>query len=270
MNFPRKNAEYADLRELKEPWGVVYGPFQSRRLGLSLGINLLGSEKKICNFNCPYCELGKTELKMAEIKLTTNFIELSKLESELQDRISILLQNKTPPDFITFVGNGEPTLFPELNDAVNIVLQTRNRMSPTSQVGILTNGSTLDNSKVVQALNLLDERMIKLDAGSEQMLVKINGPLSRLTLRKVINGCSRLKDVTLQSFFVQGAIDNTVAAEIDEWIEVVGMIKPKLVHVYTLDRVPPTTGLIPVPKQRLKEIVEKLAKRTQVPALVFG
>lgn len=270
MEFPQKTKEYEELKTLTEIWGITYGPITSRRLGVSLGINLLGPGEKICSYDCPYCELGFTKLKMTQMKKEAKFPTLAELEAELRKAIVKLTKEGVRLDSLSIVGNGEPTLYPEFPEAVQTVIKVRDELTPDSKVGILSNGSTLQDPNVVKGLNLLDERMIKLDAGNDDMLKKIDSPLVRMTISKIILGTKKLKDVILQSFFVQGSIDNTVNSEVDDWIEVVGMIKPKLVHIYGLDRVPPTSGLKQAPPQKLKEIGERLEKRTQIKSLVFS
>ncbi len=270
MEFPKKSSEYEDLKELTESWTLTYGPIKSRRLGVSLGINLLGSGEKICSYNCPYCELGFTKLKMSQMKEAAVFPTLQQLDEALRKHIVTLTKEGVQLDSLSIVGNGEPTLYPDFVEAVQKVIEVRNELVPETKVGILTNGSTLNNPKVVKGLNQLDDRMIKLDAGNDEMLTRIDEPLVRMTIAKLIQGSKKLKDVILQSFFVQGAIDNTVNSEVDDWIEVVGMIKPKLVHIYGLDRIPPLSGLKQAPPQKLKEIAEKLEKRTLIKALVFA
>jgi len=269
MHFPKKTPEYDDLHELQEVWQVIYGPVQSRRLGLSLGINLLGPGDKVCSFDCPYCDVGLTKTKMSEVK-NFRFPTISELEEVFEKSLVEVLKDGRKLDSITFSGNGEPTLHPEFAEAVKTVASLRKRLCPEVKVAILSNGVALDSSKIVLALNLLDERILKLDAGNDVMLKKINSPLTRLNIKKLINGCSELKDLTLQSLFLQGKIDNSIPNEVDDWIEVVGMIKPKAVQLCTLEWIPPTSGLRQVPKQRLKEIAELLTKRTQITAQVFA
>jgi wyosine [tRNA(Phe)-imidazoG37] synthetase (radical SAM superfamily) len=269
MEFPRKTPEYEELKELHEPWGICYGPLQSRRLGLSLGVNLLGSQDKICSFDCPYCELGLTKLKMSQMKKAP-YPQLSEIDSSVRNGIVELTKKGVKIDAITFDGNGETTLYPEFPEAVSLIMKIRDDLASESRVVALTNGATLDNAKIIRALNQLDDRMVKLDAGNDEMMKKINSPLVRMTVAKLIQGAKRLNDVTIQSMFLQGAIDNTNSHEIDEWIEAVGMIRPKTVHLYSLDRIPAISGLKQVPSQRLKEIAQLLQKRTQIKASVFS
>ncbi|MCC6276778.1 MAG: radical SAM protein [Oligoflexia bacterium] len=270
MEFPKSTPEYQELKELKEPWGISYGPIESRRLGLSLGINLLGGGEKVCSYDCPYCELGFTTLKLSQIKKTINFPTLQQVDDAIRQHILKLNKEGVTLDSLSIVGNGEPTLYPDFPEAVEVVIKIRDELSPQSKVSILSNGTTLDNNKIIRALNRLDDRMIKLDAGNDEMLKKIDNPLVRMSIAKLVQSTKGLKDVILQSFFVQGVIDNTATNEVEDWIETVGLIKPKLVHIYGLDRVPPLAGLKQVPPQKLKEISQKLTKKTGIKALVFA
>jgi wyosine [tRNA(Phe)-imidazoG37] synthetase (radical SAM superfamily) len=271
METLKKTSEYEDLKELNfSSMGITYGPLQSRRLGLSLGINLLGSENKICSFDCPYCELGYTRLKMSEMKKFEKYPSLEAIDSHVRQHLLILSKQNTTFNYITISGNGEPTLYPEFPEAVSLLIKIRDELCPESKLVVMTNGSTLDGSKIIRALNNLDERMIKLDAGNDEMLKRIGAPLVRMTLAKLIQGAKKLKDITLQTLFVQGAIDNTTPSEVEDWVEVVGIIRPKLVHMYSLDRVPPMSGLKQVPTQRLKEIALSLQKRTNIKGIVFS
>lgn len=271
MDVLKRTPEYEDLKELTFlPMGITYGPFQSRRLGLSLGINLLGSENKICSFNCPYCELGFTKLKMSEMKKFDGFPSLEAIDSHVRQHLLILSKQNISFEYLTLSGNGEPTLYPEFPEAISLLKKIRDDLCSKSKIAILSNGSTLESAKIIRAMNQLDERMLKLDAGNDEMLKKIGSPLVRMTLAKLIQGVKKLKDVTLQSFFIQGAIDNTTSTEVEDWIEVVGIIRPKLVHLYSLDRVPPLSGLKQASSQRLKEIAVTLQKRTNIKGVVFS
>lgn len=270
MNFPAATPEYEELKTLSGSWGIAYGPVESRRLGTSLGINLLGHQEKICSFDCVYCDLGLTKIKMSQIKKNLEFPTLEQIDSEVRNQIVGLTKKDIKISSLTLSGNGEPTLYPDFLEAVQIVKKIKDDLIPKAQVAVLSNGAHLDNAKVLKGMNLLDARIIKLDAGNEDLFHKINAPLVRLTLAKLIQGARKLKDVTIQSLFVQGKFDNTTKPDLDEWLEVVGIIKPKQVQLLTLDRVPPTSGLKPVPPQRLKEISETLYRRTHIKALVFA
>ncbi len=270
MKFPQPSQEYEELKTFSAPWGICYGPIQSRRLGQSLGINLSGSDEKICSFDCIYCELGRTNVKMSQIKKIAQFPTLENIDKEVRQFIVDLTKRSQKFDFICISGNGEPTLHPDFEDVARLTKKIRDDLVPDVKTAILSNGATLDNSKTVRGMNHLDQRMIKIDAGNDNMLTKLDSPLVRLTVAKLLQGIKKLKDLTVQSYFSQGIVDNTIPSEIDDWIEVVGIVKPKLVHIYSLDRVPPVTGLKPVPYQKLKEISVTLQRRTGIKSVVFS
>jgi wyosine [tRNA(Phe)-imidazoG37] synthetase (radical SAM superfamily) len=262
--------EYIHLQstELSE-MGLVYGPVTSRRLGVSLGINLLGQNEKACSFNCPYCSLGATSIRLNQIKKDGFFTPLSEMTVKIAEGFRQLRASGVTPQTITFSGNGEPTLHPDFLEAVDLILRLRSENFPKAKVVALSNGAHLDQRKITVALNRLDERFIKLDAGGDKTFKAMNEPLARVTLARIIMGCRSLTDVTLQSFFVQGAVDNTKAADIEEWIEVVGMVKPKAVHIHGMNQIPAISGLIRVDEDTLYTIASKLERKTGLKALVF-
>lgn len=249
---------------------LAYGPVLSRRLGLSLGINLLGNQEKICNFNCPYCDLGFTKIKISQIKKNNWFPKLSSVGDALREKIVELSKSEAKIDHLTISGNGEPTVYPEFPEAITLIRSIRDQMLPGVPIAILTNGSKLGDSQILKSLNLCDVRMVKLDAGNDDMLEKTESPLTRTNLTKLIQGAKALKDVIIQSMFIKGAVDNTLPEHIDDWIEVMGLIKPKLVHIYSMDRAPALAKLNPVPRQRLKEISMLLEKKTKITSLIFS
>lgn len=268
MHFSKPSPEYSHLKTLTEEWGVIY-QFKSRRFNNSLGINLLGSDKKICSFNCPYCELGATEIRMNDIKRADFFRDPQSLIKDIEAGFEKVHLNKSAIDAILFVGNGEPTLYPDIDIIVSKVIALRNQFFRDVPTGILTNGSHLDSRKVVKAVSDLDLRMVKLDSGNDKILKKINAPLVKDSIEKLISNARKIKNVIIQSCFVQGTVDNTKPEDLDEWIEAVGMIKPDVVHLYTLDRVPAASGLIKTDEDTLYTVAAKLEKRTRIKSKVF-
>jgi wyosine [tRNA(Phe)-imidazoG37] synthetase (radical SAM superfamily) len=249
---------------------IAYGPVQSRRLKSSLGINLLSQAEKICNFNCPYCDLGLTKIKMSQVKKNTLFPTVKEVEDAIRNKIVELTKAKRSIDYLTFSGFGEPTLHPDFLEIVTMVIKIRNQLTPQTKITALTNGSMLNNSQVVRALNLLDERMVKLDAGNDDILNLVNAPLTRTSISRIIQGTKSLKDLIIQTMFVQGDINNMTSDHIDEWIEAIGLIKPKAVHLVGLNKSPALLSIKPVSRQRLKEISLLLEKRTKIPSLIFS
>ena len=268
MQFPKQTPEYSHLRPLNEAWGVVY-QFKSRRFNHSLGINLLGSDKKICSFNCAYCELGTTEIRMNDIKRADFFKEPQDLINEITAGFERIKSDNAVVDAILLVGNGEPTLYPDIDIIVTKIIELRDQYFKNIPTGILTNGSHLDSKKVAKAVSDLDLRMIKLDAGNDKMLKTVNAPLVKDNIEKIIGNARKIKGAIIQSCFTHGVADNTKSEDLDEWIEAVGMIKPEAVHLYTLDRVPAMSGLIKTDEDTLYTISAKLEKRTRIKAKVF-
>ncbi|MBX7232704.1 MAG: radical SAM protein [Bdellovibrionales bacterium] len=260
--------EYINLKSLQWPMGVTYGPVLSRRLGNSLGINLLGNNK-ICSFDCPYCELGPSQIRMKQLKQMEFFPTVSEVEQSLRKRMMECLNHQMAVDVITISGNGEPTLHPLFLDCVKTILEVRNQLMPDKKVVILSNGVHLNHREIYQAMNLLDERMIKVDAGNEKVLKAVNQPLVRANLTKLTAGCRKLKDVIIQSLFVHGAVDNTQLSDVEEWLEIIGIINPKEVHLVTLDRIPSQPYLKKVDEDTLYTISSRLKRKLQIQGTVF-
>lgn len=262
----RRTPEYEHLDELNPISGTVYGPFSSRRLGQVLGINLF-SDQKICSFDCPYCELGRTNIRMNQLKKEIRFTPPEELIEKI--RTDMRAARGLPLERIVISGNGEPTLYPHLSEIIDLIITAKEEILPTLPIVLMTNGAHIDTRKLVNALNRLDEVMIKVDAGNEAVFKQINNPLVRANLPKVIAGAHKLAHRSIQSFFVTGVIDNTQNAMIEDWIEVVGMMRPSKIYLYSLKRVPPIKGLVAADEDTLYTIASKLKRRTQIEALVF-
>jgi wyosine [tRNA(Phe)-imidazoG37] synthetase (radical SAM superfamily) len=249
---------------------IVYGPFPSRRLGASLGVNLLPSGVKVCAFNCNYCQCGWTfdltdDATLAKWRWPT----ATEVGEALGRRLSELAAAGTKVDAITFAGNGEPTLHPDFARAVEVVLGVRDRSAKGVPVHALSNGATLQAPGVADALNLLDERHIKLDAGSESMFLEMNSPTTDIGIWDVMRGMRGLTDFVVQAMFTRGRRDNSVPEEVDMWIEAVRKIKPKRVDVYSLSLEPADAQIFGVPPERLREIAALCQKRTGIPSEAY-
>lgn len=247
--------------------GVVYGPVRSRRLGASLGVNVLPFGIKTCSFNCSYCQCGWTYD-------TVDHATLSRLAwptpGEIEKGVAARLAELGGAlECITFAGNGEPTLHPEFSDCVRGVRRARDRHAPKARVDILTNGAHLDRDDVVEGLNLMDARYVKIDAGSEAVFMDMNTPVTSVALEEVLSNVKRLKSFTAQSMFSRGRIDNTKDADVDAWIQAIRGAAPAAVQVYSISRVPADPRLDPVPRERLDQIAARLRERTGIPAEVY-
>ncbi len=234
---------------------VIYGPVNSRRLGSSLGINILSPAKKICNFNCVYCQYGWTKISTDDFDDKDNFIDISDVLSAVEKALFALSPS---PDYITFSGNGEATLHPEFDNIVDEIIKLRNESAPDSKTAILSNSTGVVDEKIRNSLSKLDERIMKLDCGDEQLLKIYNRPVVPMALDSIVQGLSLLNDVTIQTLFTEGEHGNSKEKDIEIWIEKLKLISPNHVQIYTLDRGYPSNKIYPVEFDWLYDLDEKL------------
>ena len=245
---------------------IIYGPIKSRRLGPSLGINLMPADYKLCSYNCIYCHYGYTDIHALEL---TEKIEDLPTPEEVKIALENYLKKDKNINFITFSGNGEPTLHPEFSEMVDIVKKVRDEYVPSVKVAVLSNSSTVDQPEIRKALEKLDLRIMKLDCGTEKTWRALNHPHKNLSLKKMVEGFKELKDIVIQTIFVKGRVDNTIDEEVDEWISKLKIIKPREVQIYTCDRPVPDKGIEKVPKEVLYKIAEQTEKEIKIPVKVF-
>ncbi len=235
--------------------GITYGPVRSRRLGRSLGINILPAGRKLCNFDCRYCQYGWTDrLAMASMD-PSDFPGVTTILEAVSTTLRGLPE---PPDYVTFSGNGEPTLHPFFGDVLEGVRELRDRLAPRARTAILSNSSRVGDAAVRQALSRLDVRIMKLDTGTEACFRRYNRPIGDLTLEAVVRGLALLPEVTLQALFTGGPHGNLDEAELRAWLARVAAVRPHSVQVYTLDRDAPCEDLVPATKRELQEIGERV------------
>ena len=252
---------------LKLKNGIIYGPVMSRRFGPSLGINLLPESRKACSFDCVYCHCGWTEYHSSNAsKIARFFPSLMEIESAVVDAIE--LERGAELNALTFSGNGEPTLHPRFAEVVDSVLMIRDRALPGVAVQVLSNSTTLYRRRVVEALGRLDRRVMKLDAGTEELFAAINRPAEGVELENIVDGLSKLEDVTIQTAFMAGSVDNSGDEAVEAWIDKLRRIQPSAVQIYTIDRPPADEDLERVPRQRLESIAEDV-RRAGFEAEVF-
>lgn len=243
---------------------IVFGPLKSRRFGVSLGINLLPLDSKLCSFNCVYCECGLTDHAKGH---KPQLYKKEQILESLEQRFIGLTGNHLTPDSITFAGNGEPTMHPEFGAVIDGVVSLRNQYFPMAKITVLSNATLLNRETVRAALRKADNNVLKLDAGTDTVFQLINRPLNKISLEEVVHRLVEFEgDLTIQTLFVRGNttdgfVDNTTEAEIVPWLEHLARIRPKLVMLYPIDRRAPYSSLEKISKdeltmyaQRVKEI----------------
>ena len=239
---------------------IVFGPVKSRRLGVSLGINLLPVDRKLCNFDCVYCECG------LNIKGSSNSpLPLRKEVYEaLELKLTEMQQSGETPDVITFAGNGEPTMHPDFDTIIQDTIDLRNQFFPQSLISVLSNSTMLHKPSVVEALKKVDQNILKLDSGLLSTIVKLNKPTGNYDLGKIIAQLKEFEgNLIIQTMFTRGEvdgtmIDNTLEEDVFSWQKTIETIKPKMVMIYTIDRDTPFDGLKKIPKSELESIAQRI------------
>ena len=240
---------------------TVFGPVMSRRLGVSLGINLLPVDYKYCSFNCIYCECGWTHNKLTGNKKLPVREEVKSL---LQEKLKNMVNDGQAPDAITFAGNGEPTIHPKFAEIIDDTIEARDKYSPEAAISILSNASMLHKPKVVEALKKVDKNILKLDSAIPETFERINQAKSGITLDKIIEGLLAFDGkLIIQTLLFRweyngNFIDNTTKEEVKAYIEIVQKINPEYVMLYPIDRSTPAKNLEKLPKEELEDFASKL------------
>jgi wyosine [tRNA(Phe)-imidazoG37] synthetase (radical SAM superfamily) len=243
---------------------IVYGPVHSRRLGVSLGVNISPADGKHCSFNCIYCECGLNEQRQPKQKAP-------KRETVLQAMEAKLLQMKSEgiyPDVITFSGNGEPTLHPEFAGIIDDTLALRDRLCPQARVAVLSNSTMLHKEHVFQALCKVDDNIMKLDSVSDSRIQQIDDPQIRdFSADDLVRQLCRFDgQLIIQTMFLRGerdgfAIDNTRDEEVTSWIDALLKINPRKVMIYTIDRETPVKSIQKISAFELEAIAARAREK---------
>jgi wyosine [tRNA(Phe)-imidazoG37] synthetase (radical SAM superfamily) len=249
---------------------IVYGPIYSRRLGRSLGINVLPAGVKVCNFNCAYCQYGWTRPRaLGACDLAGRWPTPEAVADAVGRRLARAAMEGERLDRATIAGHGEPTLHPEFFRVVAALRKVRDRVAPGVRLCVLSNASTVLMPDTHRALRGLDERHMKLDAGDDRLVCGLNG--STVAPDATAAALRALGGVTLQSMFVRdptGRLDNSGAAPVRAWLDLVRRVCPIEMHVYTIDREPAWQKLQPVALRRLREIAREV-QAVGIPAFAF-
>lgn len=242
----------------------MYGPIHSRRLGWSLGINPLPASYKFCDFDCVYCQYGWTPEKGSGEKIK----RAPELLKEIRASFEQHKKAGTPVNCITIAGNGEPAIHPDFLELVRGLIALRNEFYPGVKTGILSDSSQAHRPEIREALELLDERYMKLDGG-KTAVTQVNKPRGGFDFDRMAEALRTLPEIVIQSLFMQGSFDNTKPEDIQDWIQAVAKIRPREVQVYSIDRGPADPGLIKVSAERLREIAGACEKATGIRSVVF-
>ena len=252
---------------------TIFGPVISRRLGVSLGINLLPNDSKLCSFDCIYCECGwNPEKGKGRVSLPGR----EQVQALLRQKLTEMNRTRKLPDVITFAGNGEPTLHPEFESIIDDTILLRNELAPKSKIAVLSNATMLHKATVVAALKKVDDNILKLDSGLLETILLLNQPVGKLSLAKLISHLKKFEGgLIIQTMFLKGSFngmkfDNSTENEIASWINLLKEIKPKMVTIYSIARDTPADHLIGIPLKQLQKIARQVELETAIPVQVSG
>lgn len=238
----------------------IFGPVRSRRLGISLGINLMPADGKICTFDCIYCECGFNKEHRPKSARPTR----EEVSSALRKQLIKMQSEGELPDVLTFAGNGEPTTHPDFADIIDDVIALRNEFCPNAKVSVLSNATRAALPAVKQALLKVDNNILKLDTVDADYIRRVNKPTGPYDVQQVIEALAAYNGkVIVQTMFMKGSsngfsVDNTGEDFVKPWIEALKQIKPRQVMIYTIDRETPEQGLLKATPEELDHIVALL------------
>ena len=234
----------------------IFGPVHSRRLGISLGINLMPADGKICTFNCIYCECGLNEDFRPSLPRPTREHVAERLEAKLQE----MAAEGQLPDVLTFAGNGEPTCHPHFAEIIGDTIRLRDQYCPNAKVSVLSNATMIHRQSVHDALMRVDNNIQKLDTVDPLYINKVDQPVIPYDVHQVIERLKAFQGhVIIQTMFMGGySVDNTGEEYVGPWLEAVKAIMPQQVMIYTIDRETPTQGLLKATHEQLDAIRDRV------------
>lgn len=249
---------------------IIFGPVHSRRLGISLGVNLLPTDVKLCNFNCIYCECGWNR-----VGERARFNRREDVRRLLEERLRKMSAADGCPDVITFAGNGEPTMHPDFEQIIDDAISLRDAICPSSKISVLSNAAMIGRENVRRALLKVDNNILKLDSAFDETVRLVNDPQGRYSVKDTVGNMMKFGGrLIIQTMFLRGTyrgqvIDNTAEREVSAWLELVKKINPQMVMIYTIDRGTPAEDLHKIPLAELRAIAERV-EALGIPATVSG
>ena len=239
---------------------IIFGPIRSRRLGLSLGVNLLPIDSKLCSFDCIYCECGWNDDYIARRR----FNKREDVQAMLREVLSQMVKDGTPPDVITFAGNGEPTMHPDFEGVIDDTIALRDELCPSAKVSVLSNATQIHREDVRRALNRVDNNILKLDSAFDSTIQLVNKPQGSQSVERTVELLKLFEgNLIIQTMFLRGeyagkSIDNTCDEEVKAWLRLIEQIAPRQVMVYSLDRDTPCKTLEKVSREELLLIASQV------------
>ena len=239
---------------------IIFGPIHSRRLGLSLGVNLLPVESKLCSFDCIYCECGWNADHVGKRRFNSR----EDVSTMLRQVLERMVGEGTPPDVVTFAGNGEPTMHPDFEAIIDDTLALRDELCPTAKVSVLSNATQIHREDVRRALRRVDNNILKLDSAFDATVQLVNKPQGAYTVERTVELMQLFEgEMILQTMFLRGEyegtkVDNTCEEEVEAWLRLVERIAPRQVMVYSLDRDTPCKTLEKVSREELLAIAARV------------
>lgn len=238
----------------------IFGPVHSRRLGVSLGINLLPSDGKVCSFDCIYCECGFNADHRPTLKMPTR----EQVAAALEERLKDMAANGPAPDVLTFAGNGEPTCHPQFAEIISDTIMLRDKHFPMAKISVLTNSTFIHRPAVHDALMRVDNNILKLDTVNADYINAIDRPTGSYDVNKVIermkafNGHAIIQTMFMKGEYMGRNVDNTGDEYVAPWLETVKAIAPQSVMIYTIDRETPASGLLKASPAELDAIRDRV------------
>lgn len=248
------------MRILPLESGIIYGPLYSRRLDRSLGVNLLPTDYKLCSFDCVYCHYGRTQIKTLA-PAGYDFPSVPRVLKAIQKALG---RYPNVP-YLTFSGNGEPTLHPHFPEIVAGILRLRPMLAPDLKLAIFSNATTLTRPKVRETLQHFDAPILKLDAGDPATFAAVNRPAPAIELADIIAGMQEIPNLVVQSVLIdsaEGEASNIHPTALEAWIAALAALQPRHVQIYSTDYPVPDEGVERVPPYRLEEIAAQVHERT--------
>ena len=240
----------------------IFGPVKSRRLGISLGINLLPADGKICTFDCIYCECGLNATRRAKGAMPTR----EEVAKALEEKLIEMKEAGMQPDVLTFAGNGEPTIHPNFSDIIDDTIELRNMLCPNAKVSVLTNATLITRNSVFDALKKVDNNILKLDTIDLDYISTVDRPTGKYDIRAIMERMKAFEGkAVIQTMFMKGFVDgkeinNTGDNYVTPWIAAIKEIAPREVMIYTIDRETPISSLQKATHEELDRIVAMLEK----------